>query len=281
MSHKVTNLAFARQKALAEHARECERASRTAADPALVTVCAVRYECVDAAQDLADALGVSRSRTPSEAEGFPLVLRVGPDGVSLEKNGLSLRGDFSRLAARTRPDALPHELVVRAAKVKGIENPLAIDATAGLGDDSFLLASAGFRVHLFERDLVIAALLEDALQRALADPVLCDAAKRMRVTCADSIEALPKLAERPDVVLLDPMFPAKRKSAQAKKKLQLIQSLETPCKDEQALLDAALAAQPRKIVIKRPLKGPFLAGRKPDYSLSGKAIRYDCIALAR
>ncbi|MBQ4243593.1 MAG: class I SAM-dependent methyltransferase, partial [Clostridia bacterium] len=36
---------------------------------------------------------------------------------------------------------------------------------------------------------------------------------------------------------------------------------------------------PHKIVIKRPLKGPFLAGRKPDYSLQGKAIRYDCIVL--
>lgn len=39
---------------------------------------------------------------------------------------------------------------------------------------------------------------------------------------------------------------------------------------------AAIAASPRKIVIKRPLKGPYLADIKPDYSLVGKAIRYDC-----
>ena len=39
----------------------------------------------------------------------------------------------------------------------------------------------------------------------------------------------------------------------------------------------ALAAKPKKIVIKRPLKGPYLDGVKPDYSYTGKAIRFDCI----
>ncbi|MBQ1757738.1 MAG: class I SAM-dependent methyltransferase, partial [Erysipelotrichaceae bacterium] len=42
---------------------------------------------------------------------------------------------------------------------------------------------------------------------------------------------------------------------------------------------AAIAVHPSRIIIKRPLKGPFLAGRKPDYSLPGKAIRYDVILL--
>ena len=63
--------------------------------------------------------------------------------------------------------------------------------------------------------------------------------------------------------------------AAAKKKLQMLQRLEQPCDDENALLEAAFAAQPRKIVVKRPVKGPHLANRKPSYSLSGKAIRYD------
>ena len=30
---------------------------------------------------------------------------------------------------------------------------------------------------------------------------------------------------------------------------------------------------------KRPLKSEFLAERKPSYTLSGKAIRYDCYTL--
>ena len=73
------------------------------------------------------------------------------------------------------------------------------------------------------------------------------------------------------------MFPGRQKSGLVKKKAQLLQKLEKPCEDEEGLLQAAVSAGPRKIVIKRPLKGPFLAGRKPDYSITGKTIRYDCL----
>ena len=66
-----------------------------------------------------------------------------------------------------------------------------------------------------------------------------------------------------------------------RKKFQLIQRLESPCSTEEQLLDAAVAADPKRIVIKRPLKGPYLADRKPSYSLDGKAIRYDCFVFAR
>ena len=62
-----------------------------------------------------------------------------------------------------------------------------------------------------------------------------------------------------------------------KKKFQLIHHLEKPCEDEEALLNAAIAAKPRKILIKRPVKGPYLCGRKPSYSIAGKAVRYDCL----
>ncbi|MFR7797411.1 MAG: class I SAM-dependent methyltransferase [Collinsella sp.] len=43
---------------------------------------------------------------------------------------------------------------------------MGIDATAGFGEDSLLLAAAGFTVDLYEQDCVIAALLKDALDRA-------------------------------------------------------------------------------------------------------------------
>jgi 16S rRNA (guanine1516-N2)-methyltransferase len=77
------------------------------------------------------------------------------------------------------------------------------------------------------------------------------------------------------VVYLDPMFPERRRRAATNKKLQLFQRLERPCDDEAALMEAALAAGPRKVVVKRPLKGPYLAGAKPSSSLSGKVVRYD------
>ena len=84
----------------------------------------------------------------------------------------------------------------------------------------------------------------------------------------------------PDVIYLDPMFPARQKSAAVKKKFQLLHHLEAPCANEEELLLAAIAANPRKVIIKRPIKGPLLAGIKPSYSISGKAVRYDCITPA-
>ena len=187
-----------------------------------------------------------------------------------------VRGDFTRMLPRLKPHNLNRELLMRAAKVKGAVNPVAIDATAGLGEDALLLAAAGFNVRLFERNPTIAALLEDALERAASTPELADVISRMQLEKADSVVALQQLDFHPDIVLLDPMFPGRKKSAAVKKKLQLLQQLEDPCEDEGALLDAAMAAAPRKVVVKRPVKGPWLAERRPDYTLSGKAIRFDC-----
>ena len=79
------------------------------------------------------------------------------------------------------------------------------------------------------------------------------------------------------MILLDPMFPERQTSALVKKKLQMIQKLEMPCAREGEILRTALEAGARKVIIKRPPKGPFLAGVKPDYSLSGKAVRFDCM----
>ena len=67
------------------------------------------------------------------------------------------------------------------------------------------------------------------------------------------------------------------KSSLVKKKLQLIQQLEKPCADEETLLKTAMASGAGRIIVKRPVKGPYLAGVKPGYSISGKVIRYDCI----
>lgn len=213
-----------------------------------------------------------------------------PEGLTLVHDGMHLQGDFTRMIPRLRQANLERELLIKAARIKGVDHPFAIDATAGLGEDALLLAAAGYTVHLYERDETIAALLEDALNRAMRVPELADAVSRMTLHQENSIDALNEIAEAarnnpstplPDVVHLDPMFPARRKSASVKKKPQLLQFLEAPCEDEAELLDAALAANPRKIVIKRPLKGALLAGKKPSYSIKGKAIRYDVIALPR
>ena len=154
---------------------------------------------------------------------------------------------------------------------------MAVDAAAGLGEDALLRAAAGYEVLLFERDAVIASLLRDALERAQSVPQLKDIVSRMKLTEGDSIKMMPLMVHEPELVYLDPMFPERRKSGLINKKLQLLQKLERPCVEEDDLLGAAAALHPRKIIIKRPLKGAFLAAPKPSYSVKGKAIRYDCI----
>ena len=207
-------------------------------------------------------------------------LRRDADGLALVGDGMVLRADLTRLMPRLRPDRLGRELLVRAARVRGVEAPVAVDATAGLGEDSLLLAAAGFSVIMYEKDPVIAALLQDALGRAAVVQELAPIAARMEFVEGDSIAGLRELAASgpaPDVVFLDPMFPERTKSAAVKKKFQLLHHLERPCENEAELLEAALAARPRKVVIKRPPKGPLLAGARPSHQLSGKAVRYDVI----
>lgn len=203
------------------------------------------------------------------------------EGLTLVCGELELRGDFIRLLPRLRKDRLGRELLVKAAKVKGVDCPTCVDATAGLGEDALLLAAAGFEVTLCESDPAIYRLLADALDRASRVPELESIVGRMHAVEADSTQVLAALEVAPDVVYLDPMFPERSKSAAVKKKFQLLHHLEPPCEDPERLLDAALSAGPRKIVIKRPIKGELLAGVKPSHSVAGKAVRYDCIVPPR
>ena len=240
-----------------------------------LAVCADREEDRERARALADHLGVPMLDKMQENE---LMLRFCEKGLVLTDGTLELRGDFTRMLGRLKPNNLLGENLVKAAKRKDLgERPTAIDATAGLGEDALLLAAVGFSVTLYEYDPVIAALLQDALLRARQIPELAEAVCRMHFIEADSLVALPALQEAPDLILLDPMFPGRQKSGLVKKKFQLLQQLESPCGDGEALMQAAMEAHPRKIIVKRPIKGPFLADRKPNYSIEGKGIRFDCL----
>ncbi len=215
--------------------------------------------------------------------------------LCLTDNKMLLKVDFADETSRLQPHVIKSELLVRASKIKGVARPIAIDATAGLGFDSLLLAAADFEVYMFEKNEVIAKLLEDALTRAKNAKIAGDAedvssasnnlltanvAKRMHLYKTDSVCAMREMSDKimPHVVYLDPMFPARKKSAAVKKKFQLLHKLELPCEDEGELLDAALSTTARKIVVKRPIKGAYMAGVKPSYSLCGKTIRYDVIS---
>ena len=221
--------------------------------------------------------------TVTDASRIPegeLVLHIAPSCISLECGKLEMHGDLSSMLPRVQK--LSSEMLVKAAKPKNFpEGALAVDATAGMGEDSLVLAAAGFRVKLFEYNPVIALLLADSLRRGLEDERLAEIVGRMELISGDSIRGISNISEDIDLIYLDPMFPERQKSGLIKKKFQLLQQLEQPCDDEDALLAAAVAARPTKLIIKRPLKGPQLAGLKPGYTIQGKAIRYDCFAFPR
>lgn len=211
--------------------------------------------------------------------GEYLTIHFDSKGVSLSGFGLTYQGDFAEtMMHRVTNGRLQHEMLVKAASSEK-EGRKAIDATAGMGEDAFLLAAQGYEVTLYEQNPVVAALLKDAIRRAKKNQILKDIAGRMKVVEADSVESMSKLLDPVDVIYLDPMFPARQKSSLINKKLQLIQKLEPPCSEETDLFDAALKVCPSRIIVKRPLKSECLAGREPSYTLKGKAIRYDCYVL--
>ncbi len=206
-----------------------------------------------------------------------LKLIMEPEGLTLTDGNISMRGDFEKMLPRLKQSNLERELLVKAARIKGLGRTQTIlDATAGMGEDSLLLAAAGFYVFLYEYDETIYQLLLDTLKRSAKIEGLSEVISRMKLAGSDSVQAMRELTEEIDVIFLDPMFPERQKSGLIKKKFQLLQQLERPCTNEEEMFLAAVSANPYRIVVKRPAKGPYLADKKPSYSLEGKAIRYDC-----
>jgi len=200
---------------------------------------------------------------------------VKPDDPNLTG---SVRVEFTKGKAAFRRRQQKQEMLIRAIGLKGGAPPTVIDGTGGLGRDCFILAVAGCRVLVFEREPVIAALLSDGLKRALIHPETSEIAQRICLTACDTVTALLEMQQseqRVDVVYLDPMFPERRKSARVKKELQMLQMLTTFESSPEHLLTAALETATKRVVVKRPLKAPCLVGRSPSHSLTGKTIRFD------
>lgn len=177
------------------------------------------------------------------------------------------------------------ELIVKAVKGRSKGLLRVLDATAGLGRDSAVLAGFGFSVTLLEREPIVAALLADGLARAAQsdDARLNAIVSAMQLHCVDASTYLNALAaaDCPDVIYLDPMFPPSDKSALVKKEMRLFQQLfhgaeaNSVMEDYTALLHSARTCAKLRVVVKRPRKAEVLAGQSPDYSLEGKAVRFD------
>jgi 16S rRNA (guanine1516-N2)-methyltransferase len=169
------------------------------------------------------------------------------------------------------------ESIARAIGLKGKDSLHVLDATAGLGRDAFILASLGCLVDMIERSPVVAALLQDGLDRAAVDLELCSwLPSRMQLFHGVAIDLLNDWQGiQPDVVYLDPMFPHRKKRAAVKKEMRLFQQLLGPDEDADLLLEPALALAKNRVVVKRPTGAPFLANKKPQIEMLGKANRFD------
>lgn len=228
------------------------------------------------ARRLAAELGL-----PLHGQGEAALLLLTPVRLELREVAADAAGpvyaDFvgGRADHRRRYGGGRGQLLARAVGLKGGAAPSIIDATAGLGRDAFVLASLGAKVTLLERSPVVGALLADALRRAHIDPVVAAIADRMQLYVEDAATFLRTLSARPDVVYLDPMYPHTNKSALQKKELRLFRAVVGPDDDAAKLLEAARCAAQGRVVVKRPVNAPFLAGVKPNGKLASKNTRFD------
>jgi 16S rRNA (guanine1516-N2)-methyltransferase len=170
------------------------------------------------------------------------------------------------------------QAIAKAIGLKTYTLPITvIDATAGLGQDAFVLACLGCEVTLIERSPQIAALLTTALEHGAADPNIQQYIAKMRLIIGDAYEILTALPadQYPDVVYLDPMFPQRNKAALVKQELRVLKDLVGDDLDADKLLAPALKVAKKRVVVKRPRIAPYLNNIAPQHSYIGKANRFD------
>lgn len=250
-----------------------------------------RKSAEHAAHEIADELGLTLVRSFAESIA-PVALVVDLHEVWLQPLEKPRPGrvtvDFCTPDMLYRRKSGHNEPLGRAVGVKADKKPRVFDATAGLGRDAFVLADLGCEVELSEVSPVLHFLLARAHETALlsASEKVISAVNRMKISHGDS--TCCSLAGF-NVIYLDPMFPDRSKSAAVKKDLAAVQSLlASQAENEQGeaagqtdqpskLLNWALSQPVERIVVKRPVKAPYLGGFKPSHAITGKTVRFDVL----
>ncbi len=181
-----------------------------------------------------------------------------------------------KLGYRRSHTFIKNELLAKAIGVKGNNALKVIDATAGLGRDSFILACLGCQVIMLERSVIMATLLNDGLQRLMATQALSDPLSLQLVNdfAQNYLEQLID-TEFPQVIYLDPMYPHRTKTALVKKELRVLRALVGDDPDADQLFQIALKRAKNRVVVKRPRLAPAINNQKPDHSHIGKQHRFD------
>ena len=215
--------------------------------------------------------------------------------LSLLQDGLSVAPEWDKLQRRVVSAGRKSELILRAAKISA--DSQVIDATAGFGHDSLILASTGAQVMMLEQEPLMALLLFSEQQRMSAQPNWQKLMARLTIINTDALSYFAQLQKNTtdqavavDVVYLDPMFPEDSyqdsktgKGAKVGKQMQALHHLARPptLDEEMALLNKAQAVVADnqegrgRVIVKRPQQAPFLAQQNPDESWHNAAVRFD------
>jgi len=118
-------------------------------------------------------------------------------------------------------------------------------------------------------------LLEDGLEKAReAGGDVAEVISRMTLLFGDAKDLLPTLS--PEVVLVDPMHPPRKKSALVKNEMRLIREIVGANDDAADLMKVALATASKRVVLKWPLRADPIEGIRPaSHQIVGKSTRYD------
>ncbi len=165
--------------------------------------------------------------------------------------------------------------LAKAVGMKFNKNRNIIDATAGLGYDSFILASLGAKVTLIERSQKMHELLQNGINEGISfGGEIEKIINRMELLFGDSKDILPKLT--PEVIMIDTMYKERKKTALVKNNMRLVRDIVGPDTDYIELLEVALNCAKNRVVLKQPRYAePIKDIKKCSHQIIGKTIRYD------
>lgn len=197
--------------------------------------------------------------------------------LSMTKFGDDLRVDFvsGAVAHRLRFGGGRGQALAKAMGLRGGKTPSIVDATAGLGRDSFLLASLGANVTMIERSPIMHALLADGMKRAEEEGVeFAKIIGRMTLLLGDAKDLLPELSC--EAILIDPMHPPRKNSALVKRELRQVREIVGTDEDAADLVRVAIKSAKNRVVLKWPAKADPIQGIQTcSHQILGKSTRYD------
>ena len=246
-----------------------------------------------------EKLNQKRRQQLSETSTQPILLLDEKNKLSWLSDGLSVAPEWDKLQRRVVSAGRKSELLLQAAKITS--DSTVIDATAGFGHDSLILASTGAQVTMLEQQPLMALLLLAEQQRMSTLPNWQKLMSRLQIINTDALSYFAKLqaesvnaikendAKVVDVIYLDPMFPEDSyqdsktgKGAKVGKHMQALHQLARPptSEEELQLLQSAQAvvsqgARQGRVVVKRPQLAPLLANQQPSESWHNEAVRFD------